>query len=319
MYVLCCNIACFIYHWKIYRNQSFGDYVGGGGGGGAPVTLEVLDGRDYWRNGQFTTNTEVLADPSLGQPMNGAAADGEARLLLRARTTQPGSVTFSIPAGDGELIHYQGASSGSSVTVQTVPVNGEHGLIQHMAFAIYRATEQFPRAGHAEDESVARRDIPLKIIWPDGVSYSIQMVVLERPPVVLIHGWRGNTETWKEFIKLLTANARIPELQKLLTVADYAKTSEDAFSVNASVPRESVGRARGEFRQRRIAVAQADVIGHSMGGILSRIWAGDPEYRRWANFGAGDFNKLITMDSPHQGSPLAKALYPNSVRHSNCH
>jgi len=22
MYVLCCNIACFIYHWKIYRNKS---------------------------------------------------------------------------------------------------------------------------------------------------------------------------------------------------------------------------------------------------------------------------------------------------------
>jgi hypothetical protein len=23
MYVLYCNIACFIYHWKIYRNWSF--------------------------------------------------------------------------------------------------------------------------------------------------------------------------------------------------------------------------------------------------------------------------------------------------------
>lgn len=70
-----------------------------------------------------------------------------------------------------------------------------------------------------------------------------------------------------------------------------------------------------------VAAARADVIGHSMGGILARVYASDdsalsqspdpcpenrssynPQYRRPENFGGGDINRLITMNSPHHGS-----------------
>jgi len=70
-----------------------------------------------------------------------------------------------------------------------------------------------------------------------------------------------------------------------------------------------------------VAVTQADVIGHSMGGVLARVYASDesafsqatdvceptpvpynPQYRRLDNFGQGDINRLITIDTPHHGS-----------------
>ncbi|MFQ5763765.1 MAG: anthrax toxin-like adenylyl cyclase domain-containing protein, partial [Rhodospirillales bacterium] len=82
----------------------------------------------------------------------------------------------------------------------------------------------------------------------------------------------------------------------------------------------------------KIAAARADVIGHSMGGVLARVYASDkvsptwaadqktcrgktksadprylkepynPHYRRPDNFGAGDINRLITVGTPHHGS-----------------
>ena len=68
-------------------------------------------------------------------------------------------------------------------------------------------------------------------------------------------------------------------------------------------------RARNAYRNRGLAAIQADVFGHSMGGVLSRIAAGSESYRRDSNYGEGDFNKLVTVDSPHHGSPWADLLW----------
>lgn len=56
-----------------------------------------------------------------------------------------------------------------------------------------------------------------------------------------------------------------------------------------------------------IAATQAIVIGHSMGGLLARVWASEnynPDYRRPENFQQGDIDRLITLNTPHFGSEL---------------
>jgi hypothetical protein len=58
-------------------------------------------------------------------------------------------------------------------------------------------------------------------------------------------------------------------------------------------------------------MVQADVVGHSMGGILARIYAaGDTYYKdgfysNKNNFNTGSINKLIKLDSPHSGAFMA--------------
>lgn len=57
----------------------------------------------------------------------------------------------------------------------------------------------------------------------------------------------------------------------------------------------------------KIAATQAIVIGHSMGGILARVWASDnynPTYKRPENFNQGDIDRLLTLNTPHFGSEL---------------
>lgn len=70
---------------------------------------------------------------------------------------------------------------------------------------------------------------------------------------------------------------------------------------------DNIEKTKEKFRSDKIAMIQADVLGHSMGGILSREWEGllNPEYKREDNFEGGDIHKLITLDSPHFGAFLA--------------
>ena len=61
-------------------------------------------------------------------------------------------------------------------------------------------------------------------------------------------------------------------------------------------------------RQGRIAATQVDVVTHSMGGILARKHATGLTYQRYDNYQQGDFNKLVTFNTPHAGSPWANVV-----------
>jgi hypothetical protein len=69
-----------------------------------------------------------------------------------------------------------------------------------------------------------------------------------------------------------------------------------------------IGLAIGTLRERRIAVTQADVVGHSLGALLVRLYAGDSQYKRPDNLGLGDIHRLVTLDTPHFGSSFANLV-----------
>ncbi|MEZ5716218.1 MAG: anthrax toxin-like adenylyl cyclase domain-containing protein [Paracoccaceae bacterium] len=56
-----------------------------------------------------------------------------------------------------------------------------------------------------------------------------------------------------------------------------------------------------------LAATQAVVVGHSMGGLLARVWASpgyNADYLRPENFHEGDIDRLLTLNTPHHGSEL---------------
>jgi pimeloyl-ACP methyl ester carboxylesterase len=64
-----------------------------------------------------------------------------------------------------------------------------------------------------------------------------------------------------------------------------------------------------------VAAVQADVIAHSMGGNITRTMAltGEPwSFLTNPTYVQGPIEKLITIGTPHLGSPLATQLLPNS-------
>jgi hypothetical protein len=62
------------------------------------------------------------------------------------------------------------------------------------------------------------------------------------------------------------------------------------------------------MRAAGFACNRVDYICHSMGGCVARTAAEDPKFKVQQNYNKGYINKLITIDTPHNGSSLANLL-----------
>lgn len=82
---------------------------------------------------------------------------------------------------------------------------------------------------------------------------------------------------------------------------------------------EGIRHALAFFRDTlNVAATRADVVGHSMGGVLARVYArgvplserrdrpGENWYRRPNNWNRGDINRLITLGATHRGSHVPR-------------
>jgi pimeloyl-ACP methyl ester carboxylesterase len=262
------------------------------------TSLEALDPNPGLLGGsEVTTDVERLATG--GEPVQGAAADGVTRVLLRTTVPSSGQVEFSLVDAsapeDGGLSEVGGTDRLDSLLV---PVETTAEGFQ--AFAVYLVPEEFNRGG---DEGEAERPLRFRarFLPDDGEMLEAELPFrLVRPPVVLIHGLWSEAGTWTF---PLVGDGRF-----LSRIADYSGTNARRFIANRDVPFQIAREALTALRNQGIAATQVDVAGHSMGGILSRNHVGLATYRRPGNFDEGDLNKLLTLNTPHTGSPLANFL-----------
>ena len=263
----------------------------------APPNLDVVDPNPELIDSDGT----ITQDPALVAASTriavGAATDGATRLVFRYAAPGPGQVTFSLAAGTpadaGGFL-----ASGSSVRAASVTTPVAAVGSGFLAFAVYLVPDDFNLpAGHDTDH-----DRPLNVsaaFTPTGGPPSDPVplaLTLYRPPIVLLHGLWSNNSVWT--MPLID----LPYLDVPTPFADYRNTNADHFAVNLQVPATAVQNVLEWDRDQRIAATRADFVAHSMGGILARQWAASPGYRRASNFQAGDFHKLITLDSPHFGA-----------------
>jgi uncharacterized repeat protein (TIGR03803 family) len=252
------------------------------------------------------------------------AADGVTPLIIRWRFSKAvGSVTFSLSDSACAATRPQtcentgtflcldpfdcGLDPNNPLTVTATAHPLKDGT--YMAFALMQAPIDFVRPSSATvDAMLPNRTLKVTATLAAG-NGSPQMqstlpLTLWRPPVALLHGIWSNACTWK--LPIQTDNRYFVYPQ------DYEPTNSVRFTVNALQPQRAINGALAKMRSRNIAATQADFVGHSMGGILARLYTGNANsavpYQRPENLGLGDIHKLITLDSPHLGSSLANAL-----------
>lgn len=261
------------------------------------AAIEAVDANSQY--GQFLVGGRVTENPETvargGEPRRGLVADGVSRLILRSAVAGPGSVEWCLASGsapaDGGLDELGGEDRRACVTTPAVQTTAGF-----QAFAMYRAPDEFNRGG---DESLERRPVRIRSSHNGGSSSEIELQVL-RPPVILVHGLWSEPSSWK---LPLAGDGRF-----LVRSADYKSSNAVRFAANGQVVRREIQDVLHVLRQQEYAATQVDVVGHSMGGLLSRIWTAAGDYRRNENFQQGDVHKLVTVDSPHSGSPLADLL-----------
>jgi carboxyl-terminal processing protease len=308
------------------------------------------DRRQQARHNRTNQEKEALVNWDLKR--NGAVADGVSLLLLRAEANKEGTVSFRLPGKqsgsldylDGLQLQQKWKKSDEELDLQSLDVKTVEFEGKHYAFALYapprdfseissvRSSRKILKIGEREVH-VGLSTIPVEVSLqttgaesaanPAKKEFPIQIA---RPPVVLVHGTYDNPKNCWE-----TTTERGPALLKRLTNAGLAAYPVDYESSNGrkgSGPSRfednklvvwdkehgGIEQALQDFRSEplQLAATQADVVGHSMGGVLPRVYASpqyNPDYYRPANFQQGDIHRLITIASTHHGSDMPRVFH----------
>lgn len=249
-----------------------------------------------------------------GNVVAGFAADGATRIVLRYFAPAPGAVTFQIlddfgdPVDVGALSSLDGDEAVTELAVPTTDVG------QEVAFAVLTAPADYARRPY--DELTPSRLMSVVATYETGTAIPVvdqQFLDIHRPPVVLLHGWTGNADAWSSWNdggKLGDFHLRGAS-EFFVYAHEYGDLSQKPVDEIARQTELAIDHVRHVLHSRGIAATRADVVAHSLGGLLARRYVAGSRYRRPDNFGAGDIHKLITLDTPHRGSPLANLLVSN--------
>lgn len=289
-----------------------------------PVAAGLLNGSSV------TTNTATIAAATTGV-VKGAAADGTTQVILRIPAANVGqqftitvindthSASASVPNDGG--VFALGSSPGSAASSLVVTAVSVAGGAE--AFAIYLAPVNFSRS--SSDYTLATRGVTLQVASPPDTVTGTASVTLVRPPVVLVHGLWGSASSFANFTPLTTdalfnisyatysnAVSGITSESPSYPKSDIIDANSLGFVYNAPSVLAQINNSIANYRtSANVAAVKADIVAHSMGGDVSRTMFLLPNFLTNATFptyGAGPINKLITIATPHLGTPVAADL-----------
>lgn len=142
-------------------------------------------------------------------------------------------------------------------------------------------------------------------------SYSLNIY---RPPVLIATGLFTDKPSVSTFEnELFTSSLYSFNTSDFIHKVIYENATYLSLNINTQAIPNSINTAILALRNKRIAAGKVDLIAHSDGGILSRLYLQGDNYRQ-------DLHKLITINTPHGGSqkanfwslPLLQDLFCNS-------
>ncbi len=206
-----------------------------------------------------------------GHYVKGAAADGRSQVIVELDDVQ-NSADVTMPDGDGTWV--------SDATLQ----NG-----------VWRRTWQAPESygGSADDNTEGQRLIGFAVVI-DGQSLS-PAFYLRKAPVVMLHGLWSNASIWHELENALRAGGFPP-------TPAVSHPPEASFTDNAQVTSSRVALALAPLQAQDYVAKKADIVAHSMGGCLAKLY-GSSDYIR----------RIVTIGTPHNGSPVADLFCNNPL------
>lgn len=233
--------------------------------GGIFGFFEVSHCRASDDSGDISTDINVLS--KCGKPVKGVATDGISKLLMRINSGLSGTACY-------EIISSSSFNQGviNPAVTSTSPVMG-----LNQAFSFYTAPDEIDSTKEFSEVEVEFSFTPE--VGFGNTSRKQAKFKLVRPPVLLVHGIWSDQNAWDEsFYKN----------DKFITHrADYGSSNADNFSKNFPKIQEFVKKSIKNLKDKSYAVTKTDVVSHSMGGILSRLYIQSDKFNRPNNFNKG--------------------------------
>ena len=132
---------------------------------------------------------------------------------------------------------------------------------------------------------------------PEHLSTVLEIHVY-RPPVVMIHGLWSDSRAFETMEQALSSSHYEPfQLYRL----DYRYTNDSSFDVNYPRVADGIDAVIQQSADADLAAGKVDLVAHSMGGVLSRLYTQNPGYEN-------EVRRIITCNTPHAGSQMANLL-----------
>ncbi|MGH7492888.1 MAG: esterase/lipase family protein [bacterium] len=131
-----------------------------------------------------------------------------------------------------------------------------------------------------------------------GIVKKSNSIGIYRAPVLMVHGLWSDPST---FGVMRTSLASQGWPKPLLGRAIYTASHSRSYSSNSWVIPIEVHALLALARRGKYSAGKVDVVGHSMGGILARLYLQGGKYQN-------NLNRLITLNTPHSGSQAADWL-----------
>lgn len=161
-----------------------------------------------------------------------------------------------------------------------------------------RAPEDFLK-DYKYDHYVVKVFAPLS--EPNGEGKSSEYLAsfkVYRSGVALIHGLWSDSECFEPFRQYLIGDGTF--INAGINVVNYNSTAGKKFDYNSNIVQvvyNACDKLYTDLLEQDIVSYAYDLVGHSMGGILSRLYAQNETNKKHVH-------KIITVNTPHWGSPL---------------
>lgn len=234
------------------------------------------------------------------------AADGESRLLITVVTdNEDDEITFTADsAAVAQKIEFY--------TLRGTRFSNSGRLASDYLFdKVSSSPEKYqctivmkaPDGVYARD---GEREVPFSVTFRNQYNKSVtKNFSLCRTPVVLIHGLWGHATDFRATMSSLESAGYytfVNEYDNWKGPSEILPTYSLSFLHGFLLP------ALNYLKFMGIECKKIDVVGHSMGGLLTKQFTRNRYYKTEYTYGKRAVRRLITLGTPHWGSPLANLL-----------
>lgn len=264
-----------------------GDGSGDGGGGSGPDCPDCpspphdhrVTYSYHWNSGEQSIRV------SYNYPFKGVVADGASVMGIEMSCDTSITVNWVLPEYNGLL------NSTASGTIKSI-FNMDNERTKWMIE--YQAPSEFPM--NVSKEYTAH--LHIEYVIADSVYHKTLSISVIRPPVLFVHGLGGKSDCFIDLYNKVKSEQMYDDWQ--LCRVDYSERNASEFVLNERVIQENIYYTMSSVACKGYVVSKADIIGHSMGGVLARLHV--------QNVSKANVHKIITVNTPHSGSSLANFI-----------